>query len=117
MKVSVAYYSDGTLKRLYLLDEHDEEHSNGGPACYCWHSNGQEYFRQYCLHGEFHREDGPAFQSWDSDGSLQEEYYYLHGEKLSKKEWEKRIQKKVKIEVEGEVKWISRESAEVLGLV
>jgi hypothetical protein len=145
MDAKVTHYEDGTLRVLEILDSkgryhndngpafctrypngqewsrqyflHGKEHREDGPAYKRWHSNGQECCRQHCLCGEFHREDGPAYQCWDSDGQERCRRYYLHGEELSREEWEKRVQKKVKIEIEGQVKWISRESAETLGLI
>ena len=91
-------------KHWYL---NGELHREDGPAVeYAdgdkhWYLNGKRWY----LNGKRHREDGPAVEYSNGYKS-----WYLNGEKLTKKEWKKRIKKTHKIIIDGKEIELSDES-------
>ena len=115
-KTIVEHWPGGNIKRLKILSEDGKYHNPNGPAIQSWYKNGREEWRSYWVDGKRHNPHGPAVQAWYKNGREEYREYWLNGETLSREEWEAR-RDKVKIEVNGETKWISRESAEELNLV
>jgi hypothetical protein len=116
MRVDVDHYEDGTLRSVRMYDDDGELHNDIGPACQSFYKNGAEWVREYYTRGNLHREDGPACQRWDINGRVVAAMYFLKDRFLSKADWERRV-KGVKVQANGETKYISRESAEALGLL
>lgn len=45
----------------------------------------------YYLNGKLHNEHVPAFKSWNNKGECLESVYYLNNVRMTKKEWERKV--------------------------
>ena len=116
MSIEVQHYRNGNIKSIEIKNEEGYLHNTEGPSFQEWHENGQEECRAYWVNDCLHNDEGPAFQLWHGNGQEYYREYHLNGERLTKEEWEKKVNS-VEIECEGKTVTISRESAKALNLI
>ena len=68
------------LRKIFNLDvSRINNFLNGKKINYEYYSNGNIWYKEYCLNGRLHREDGPAFIKYYKEGDVMREMYYIYG--------------------------------------